>query len=41
MLVEVDPLETASDKDLEGRSGARWYEDRMRRNLKNLAGALP
>jgi ABC-type Zn uptake system ZnuABC Zn-binding protein ZnuA len=36
VLVEIDPLETAQDTDL----SAQWYEEKMRKNLENLAGAL-
>lgn len=38
-LVEIDPLETADPAEL-AQEGADWYETRMRRNLKALAGAL-
>jgi ABC-type Zn uptake system ZnuABC Zn-binding protein ZnuA len=38
-LVEVDPLETAGDAhELES---PKWYESKMRRNLEQLAKALP
>jgi ABC-type Zn uptake system ZnuABC Zn-binding protein ZnuA len=36
-LVVVDPLETADEKDL---TNEKWYEDRMRANIDNLAKAL-
>jgi ABC-type Zn uptake system ZnuABC Zn-binding protein ZnuA len=36
VLVEIDPLETALDADL----NANWYEERMRKNLEKLAEAL-
>ncbi len=36
VLVEIDPLETAQDVDL----NADWYEAKMRQNLSNLAGAM-
>jgi ABC-type Zn uptake system ZnuABC Zn-binding protein ZnuA len=37
--VEIDPLETATDaKDLKD---PKWYEAKMRRNIQDLAGALP
>jgi ABC-type Zn uptake system ZnuABC Zn-binding protein ZnuA len=36
VLVEIDPLETAQESDL----NAGWYEKRMRDNLEKLAGAL-
>lgn len=36
VLVEIDPLETATDADL----NAGWYESRMRANLDALAGVL-
>jgi ABC-type Zn uptake system ZnuABC Zn-binding protein ZnuA len=38
-LVEIDPLETADKGELE-KEGARWYEKKMRENLKRLAEAL-
>jgi zinc transport system substrate-binding protein len=38
LLVEVDPLETAEEKELKS---AKWYEERMRANIDNLAKALP
>jgi ABC-type Zn uptake system ZnuABC Zn-binding protein ZnuA len=37
-IVEVDPLETADERDL---SNPKWYEERMRKNIENLAKALP
>jgi ABC-type Zn uptake system ZnuABC Zn-binding protein ZnuA len=37
-LVEVDPLETADPKGLEDPG---WYEAKMRRNIEELARALP
>jgi ABC-type Zn uptake system ZnuABC Zn-binding protein ZnuA len=37
-LVEVDPLETADAKELEDPG---WYEAKMRRNVEELAKALP
>jgi ABC-type Zn uptake system ZnuABC Zn-binding protein ZnuA len=37
MLVEIDPLETASAEDL---NDAGWYVKKMRENLDNLAKAL-
>jgi zinc transport system substrate-binding protein len=36
VLVEIDPLETAQEADL----NADWYERKMRANLEALAGAL-
>jgi zinc transport system substrate-binding protein len=36
VLVELDPLETALDSEL----NAGWYEKKMLENLRNLAGAL-
>jgi zinc transport system substrate-binding protein len=36
VLVELDPLETAQESDL----NAGWYEEKMRKNLEALAGAL-
>lgn len=38
-LVEVDPLETADDSLK--KLGARWYEERMRQNLRELKDKLP
>jgi ABC-type Zn uptake system ZnuABC Zn-binding protein ZnuA len=38
-LVEIDPLETAPKAELE-KEGARWYDRKMRENLKNLAESL-
>ncbi|HZY88382.1 MAG TPA: zinc ABC transporter substrate-binding protein [Gemmataceae bacterium] len=38
-LVEIDPLETADPKELQ-KEGARWYEKKMRGNLRRLAEAL-
>jgi ABC-type Zn uptake system ZnuABC Zn-binding protein ZnuA len=37
-LVEVDPMETADAHQLED---PKWYESKMRRNVDELAGALP
>lgn len=37
-LVTVDPLETADEKDLQD---PKWYEMRMRKNIEELAKALP
>jgi ABC-type Zn uptake system ZnuABC Zn-binding protein ZnuA len=37
-LVEVDPLETADPEKLKD---SRWYESKMRRNVEELAKALP
>jgi hypothetical protein len=39
-LVEIDTLETADEEGL-AKGGAAWYEERMRDNIKALAGALP
>jgi ABC-type Zn uptake system ZnuABC Zn-binding protein ZnuA len=36
VLVEIDPLETAQPTEL----NPRWYEEKMRENLSQLAGAL-
>jgi zinc transport system substrate-binding protein len=45
-LAEVDPLETVDKKDLKKDDGKElaspdWYVTKMRRNLENLAKALP
>ena len=37
-LVEIDPLETATEQDLKD---PEWFVRKMRENLENLAGALP
>jgi ABC-type Zn uptake system ZnuABC Zn-binding protein ZnuA len=39
-LVQVDPLETGSLKDLK-TEGGKWYLKRMESNLKALADKLP
>lgn len=37
VIIEIDPLETASEEELRDPS---WYEKKMRANLEALAGAL-
>ena len=37
-MAEVDPLETANPKELDD---PHWYESKMRRNIEELAKALP